>query len=177
MNTTEVKKLMQHLQGVYPDYAGYRSEEILVLQISSWSKILAPYDMKQIATATAVYVKNNKFHPKPSDLIELVDQIFDDGSYPNEAEAWAYVKASIVDYRNRLTDFMQAWDNFTPEIKRALGDEYMIVDWSRISDTELDTVIASNFQRTYRSVLSEAKLKQQIAKAIGDGEHYLPESK
>ena len=58
--------------------------------IFAWWGALAEYEMEDVATAFALYVKRGKYAPRPGDIQEILERIRPDGR-PGADEAWAMI--------------------------------------------------------------------------------------
>jgi hypothetical protein len=80
------------------------------------------------------------------------------GTQPNEmteAEAWALVRkaASNSFYGQAAKEF----DKLPPILQRLVGTPNQLRDWGMMDSNEFNTVVASNFQRSYRARVKSDK--------------------
>ena len=65
-----------------------------------------------------------------------------------ETEAWAMVSKAL---HNSLYGYREEFDKLPPEVQGAVGNAEMLREWARLDEDEVQTVVASNFQRSYRA--------------------------
>lgn len=64
-----------------------------------------------------------------------------------EAEAWARVKKAVC---RSAYNSQQEFDKLPETLQRLVGSPYQLRDWSQMDIDTLDSVIGSNFQRSYK---------------------------
>ena len=60
--------------------------------------------------------------------------------------------------RNGIYGYKEEYGKLPDKVKTARGNPLMIHEWAKVSADELDTVVASNFMRNFRS---QTKSKQE----------------
>lgn len=60
--------------------------------------------------------------------------------------------------RNGIYGYKEEYRKLPDKVKTAIGNPLMIHEWAKVSADELDTVVASNFMRNFRS---QTKSKQE----------------
>ena len=83
----------------------------------------------------------------------------------SEGEAWAMVKKAIQDGNYHSEE---RFNELPPLVQRAIGGAAMIRQWAQTDSDEVNTVIMSNFQRTYRAVLSKQDFNNKVPEEIAD---------
>ena len=73
----------------------------------------------------------------------------------NAAKAWSMVRKAN---RNGIYGYKEEYRKLPDKVKTAIGNPLMIHEWAKVSADELDTVVASNFMRNFRS---QTKSKQE----------------
>ena len=118
------------------------------------------YPADAVKGALQIYVNTNNtgFAPSVSQIIGCMYKPKENNEL-SEGEAWALVKKAIQDGNYHSTERFEE----LPEIvQRAIGGPQMIRQWAMTDTDEVNTVIMSNFQRTYRAVLSKQGFSEKV---------------
>ena len=87
------------------------------------------------------------------------------GTDMTEMEAWSLVKRAL---RNGSYGYRDEYAKLPPIIQRCLGSENTIREWAAQDVTELDTVTASNFMRSYRYRMQNEHEWDRLPEAMRD---------
>ena len=158
MTRDETKKLLMMIRAMYPNF-NVKPEE-MTPTINAWHLMLEEYPAPAVKTALQIYVKTNNtgFAPSVSQLIGCMYAPIANEQLA-EGEAWALVKKAIHDgnYHSQ-----ERFDELPPLVQRAVGNSEMIHYWASCDSDEVNTVIMSNFQRTYKALLSKQEFSDKI---------------
>lgn len=156
MTRDETKELLLAVSALYPNF----KVENKTLTINTWHWALEDYPIAAVKAALQIYVKTNDsgFAPSVSQLINAIHMPTDNDRL-SEGEAWALVKKAIQDSAYHAEERF----NELPEIvQRAVGSPNILHQWSQTETDTVNTVIMSNFERTYRAVLSKQGFKDRV---------------
>ena len=84
------------------------------------------------------------------------------GEEPTEAEVWNLVSKAI---RNGLYGAKDEFDKLPPAAQRVVGSPEQLRSWAMMDSETVQSVVASNFQRSYRQI---APREREIAKLPPD---------
>lgn len=84
------------------------------------------------------------------------------GDEMTEAEAWGIVAKAL---RNSAYGSREEFDKFPPVIKRIVGSPSQLREWSMMDSETVHSVVASNFQRSYKAI---AQREKELAKLPPD---------
>lgn len=163
MTREETKKILRIIYNCFPNF---RPDNI-VETTEVWELMLADYTYPQISVALKSYVLSNKsgFAPTIGQLVSMVHSI----SKPqelNEMEAWAFVSKAI---RNSGYRYAEEFLKLPEIIQRAVGTPEQLRIWATDEDYN-ETVVMSNFQRSYRLVLNQ---KDETMKLPGEAQRMI----
>ena len=158
MTRDETKELLMMIRAMYPNF-NVKTEE-MTPTINAWHLMLEEYPAEAAKAALQIYVKTNNsgFAPSVSQLIGCMyapkanEQL-------SEGEAWALVKEAI---RDGNYGSEERFNELPPLVQRAVGTPNMIHYWASCDADDVNTVIMSNFQRTYRALLSKQEFNDKI---------------
>jgi len=162
MTKDETKKLLMMIEAAYPQSKFDNPAET----IAAWHFLLEEYPADAVLAAFQIYVKTNNtgFAPSVSQIIGCMHKP-SEVEQLSEGEAWDLVKRAIKDgnYNSQ-----KGFDELPPLVQRAVGSASMIHYWAGCDSDEVNTVIMSNFQRTYRAVLSKQDFNNKVPEKISD---------
>lgn len=164
MTREETKQLLMTISAIYPNF-NVKSEE-MTPTINAWHLMLEEYPAQTISAALQIYVKTNNtgFAPSVSQLIGMLNKV-KDNEHLSEGEAWSLVKKAIQDGNYHSEE---RFNELPPIVQKAVGNSNMIRQWAMSETDEVNTVIASNFQRTYRILLSRQEFEERIPQQLAD---------
>lgn len=137
-----------------------------------WEMMLSDYTYQQISVALKSYILSDTsgFAPTIGQLVDMVHSV----SKPqelNEMEAWALVSKAI---RNSGYRYTEEFLKLPTIIQRAIGTPEQLHIWA-IDEDYNETVVMSNFQRSYRLVLMQkdesAKLPTEAQNLLSNNEN------
>ena len=149
MTRQEVVNLVRAITATYPSF---KSDNITDT-VNAWFMFLEMHDYKAVLNALNSYVQNSgsDFAPTPSRLIEIVRK--NNSPEMSEMEAWSKVRKAI----NRATYYAQEeFEKLPADIQRALGTASCLRQWAQDENFN-DSVVQSNFLRSYRQVIENKK--------------------
>ena len=164
MTRDEVKELLMTIKAIYPNF-NVKPEE-MTPTINAWHLMLEEYPAEAIGGSLRVYVKTNNSGFAPS-VAQLINSMYavKTSDNPSEGDAWAMVKRAISDGNYHADERFAE----LPEIvRKAVGNANMIRQWAMCDTSEVNTVVMSNFQRNYRTMVQRAEMDQRIPKALAE---------
>ena len=164
MTREETKELLMMIRAIYPNF-NVKTEE-MTPTINAWHLMLEDYPAEAIKGALQIYVKTNNTGFAPS-VSQLIGSMFaaKENDQLSEGEAWALVKKAIQDGNYHAEE---RFAELPPVVQRAIGGASMIHQWAQTDSDEVNTVVMSNFQRTYRAVLSKQEFGEKVPIAVSD---------
>ena len=162
MTKDETKKLLMMIEAAYPQSKFENPAET----IAAWHFLLEEYSANVVMAAFQIYVKTNNtgFAPSVSQIIGCMHKP-SEVEQLSEGEAWNMVKRAIQDsaYHSK-----ERFNELPPIIQRCVGSANMLFQWGQTDSDTVNTVIMSNFQRTYRAVLSKQDFNNKVPEQIAD---------
>lgn len=144
----------------YPNYKPNNISET----VDVWCMMLEDYNYNQISVALKAYVTSDTsgFAPSIGELIAKIQMI----SQPqelNEMEAWSLVSKAL---RNGTYGAVEEFSRLPPTVQEAVGNPDNLRNWATSDYKAIETVIQSNFIKTYRSVTSRAEEIKRVPAEI-----------
>ena len=165
MDRTETIKIMAVLRAAYPQYYAKQSADDLNGIVALWNEMFSDetYDVVAMAVKALIKTRVSTYPPGIGEITEKIMQITQPEQM-TEMEAWALVRLAIrgasMDPSSRLfTNGVQSeqtsaevnFDRLPPILQRLVHSPSQLAAWERLPNDEIETVIQSNFMRSYRA--------------------------
>lgn len=149
----EVKRVLMILQTSYPSFKVENKTEA----VDIWHMMLEEYDTNLVMAALKAVIKDNRtgFAPSIGEIIAKVEVIAPKAdNILNEQEAWLLVSKAL---RNSSYHAEEEFAKLPEMVKEAVGGAGNLRNWAQTDIESIENVIASNFQRTYRTIMKREK--------------------
>jgi len=158
MNRTDVNKIMAILEVGYPNWIAKLEDEKLKIMLNMWTELFAEDDANLVASAVkAIMITDPSPFPPTIGAIKAKMYELTKPEELTEQEAWNTVYKAIC---NSGYNAQQEWDNL-PDVIQSLTTPRLLREYSQMSTDEINTVVSSNFMRSYR-VRKEHFKQQQL---------------
>lgn len=155
MNDTETLKILAVLKGAYPSF--YRDMKRTEADgvVALWAELFAdePYELVAAAVKALIAGDEKGFPPHIGAVKARIRQITQPASM-TEGEAWALIHRAI---KNSAYGSQEEFDRLPPELKRLAGGPSQLREWSQMDPDTVQSVVASNVQRSYREVARQGR--------------------
>ena len=157
MNRKEVMQILSVLKAAYPhsfkDMTKLDGEALVNL----WTRQFAEEDPTAVSAAVDALISMRTTGYSPT-VGEIKDQLHRlrtvDGL--NDAQAWHLVEKAC---RRGLYNAQEEFDKLPPNVQTAVGGPEQLKAWAMMDSDTVNSVIASNFRRTYKTVQEREKEK------------------
>ena len=162
MTKKDANRIIAILQANYPDTTKDMSDEAYMVKVNLWAEEFndEPFDI--VAAAVKAYIANStaRFAPNVGQIKEQIRLLL----HPNElteGEAWAMVQSAM---QNSVYGAAEEFAKFPPTVQKVVGSPANLREWGMTDGESAVSVIASNFQRSYRAIQArEAALEKTPA--------------
>ena len=151
MTKEDAAKVLAILRVAYPTFYRDITKADAEAAINLWVEIFAEDDGQAVAAAVKAMIATRTSNFPP--VIGEVKEALQKSQEPNrmtELEAWAIVSKALskCDLQNPTPTY-----NKLPEsIRRVIRSPSVLKEWAIADVSEVQTVIASNFQRSFRTI-------------------------
>lgn len=145
MKESEIGKLLALVQEIWPQFSnGRHLKDTAVI----WQRIFANDTFSDAEIAVLAYASNDEkgFPPPIGALKAYIHKMHDDS--PNEQEAWQVVRKAIG---NSSYHSAEEYDRLPDAMKRCVAGPQFLRDCADMDVDQIDTVVASQFMKTYRA--------------------------
>jgi hypothetical protein len=150
MTREQVGKLLMTIQAYYPNYNPPDKE----ITLNAWYIMLAEYPEELVLQALRACIATNTsgFAPDVGQIMSKIQTI----SQPRELDgmaAWGLVSKAL---RNGTYGAVEEFNKLPPLVRQAVGMPDNLKNWATSDYQTIETVIQSNFLRTYETVVKRA---------------------
>lgn len=150
MTREETVEIIHIVCDCYPNF----KPEDLSRTIDAWQVMLEEYSCEQVAVALKAYITSNTsgFAPSVGEIVAKIQTI----SQPQELDgmtAWGLVSKAL---RNGTYGAVEEFNKLPPLVRQAVGIPGNLKNWATSDYQTIETVIQSNFLRTYETVVKRA---------------------
>lgn len=135
------------LETAYPNY--YKNSANREQAVALWAELFTDDDPNVVAAAVKAFIVNDEkgFPPSIGQIKKLAQNLTSEKEM-TEVEAWGLVSRALS---NSGYHAKEEFEKLPPVIQRIVGSPSTLRDWAQIDADSVQTVIASNFQRSYRA--------------------------
>lgn len=148
MTKKEMAEILAIMQANYPDDFRGMSDTAMNAKINLWFMQFRDDDYKEVLAAVMAHIATdtNRFMPP----VGVIKAKLVDIRQPNEMtelEAWELVSKAT---RNSSYNSAEEFAKLPPVVQRLVGSPMQLKEWAAMDPETLQSVVASNFQRSYK---------------------------
>lgn len=159
MNREETAQILNILRKAYPVFYKNITKEEADDVVSLWHTMFEGDDVLLVIAAVKAFIAtDDKGYPP---VIGVIKKKMREISHPDtmsEMEAWHLVKKAAS---NSAYHAKEEFDKLPPTIQKIIGDYQTLKDWGCMDMDKFDTVLQSNFTRSFR--ISSEREKEYMA--------------
>lgn len=135
--------------------------------VKLWASVFAddPYELVNTAVMSLIQTDVSDFRPNVGKVRRKIHDIVY-GEKLSETEAWLLVKNSLPEAQESpetLKGAKSAWNKLPEDIQKLVTPRQLL-EWNSVDPSTVDTVIQSNFMRSYRDVSDRRYSKEVLPK-------------
>lgn len=164
MTRSETAQLIALMQANYPDEFRTMSDEALHARVNLWAAMFRDDDAEQVKMAVIAHMASDtsRFMP-PVGVIKNKLVSMRQGETMTELEAWGHVKAAL---RNSTYGSAAEFAKLPPVVQRLVGSPNQLREWAMMDSETVDSVVASNFQRSYKARAASEREYMALPSAV-----------
>lgn len=156
MNREETKAVLAILKAAYPNFYKDMSKEEATNIVNLWSAMFVDDDPQIVTEAVKSLICTLKYPPVIADVKQKIAMITQPQQL-TEMEAWRMVK-SAISYYNATETFSR----LPPILQSIVGSPNTLREWARMEVETVDSVIQSNFMRSYKVKAAQEKERAML---------------
>ena len=148
MNIEETVKLMAILETAYPMFYAKKTQQERENAIRLWAEMFADEPGELVAMAVKALIKSrvSTYPPGIGEITEKIQQIMQPDQM-TELEAWGLVLKAVS---NSNYNSNEEFNKLPVIVQRLVGGPSQLREWAMMDSETLNSVVASNFQRSYK---------------------------
>lgn len=190
MDRIETLAIMAVLKAAYPNF--YRGMTKVDAEgiVSLWETMFADDPAELVTMAVKAHIANDKkgFPPHIGAIKDAIVQLTKPQELEmNEMEAWQLVRRAIhgasmepwsrkARYGDRTSAEYQ-FDQLPEVLQMIVGTPTQLAEWDKIDGDKIDTIIQSNFMRSYRAKVGHVKEQMALPADVREAMRQLGSSK
>ena len=149
MNRKDTKGILALLQTEYPASFVRLDDQQMQAKVNLWAELFADDPPLVVAAAVKAIIAGDSREFAPS-IGEIKNKMHDltTPADLSETEAWALVSKAI---RNGIYGYQKEFDKLPPTVQTAVGRPEQLKEWAVMDVGEVESVVASNFMRGYKT--------------------------
>lgn len=179
MTFDETHTILTLLQTEYPQSFARMDDRQMAMKLKLWASEFQYDDYKAVYAVVRAIMSagNREFAPNIGVIREKL-RSYSTGGELTENEAWALVAKAIC---NGIYGYQEEYAKLPPAVQKAVGEPEQLKRWAVMPVDDVQAVVASNFQRSYRQIAQReremAKIPADVRKLLtGVGTAMLPEA-
>lgn len=163
-----IQKILTLLQAEYPNSFANMDARTMALKVELWKREFENDNPDLVYAAVRLYMKSpERFAPTIGQIREKMQRLTEQEELP-EQSAWVLVSKAC---RNGLYGYKKEFAKLPPDVQEAVGAPEQLKVWAAMDSETIESVVASNFMRNYRTQRirkkENAMLPPDIRKMLG----------
>ena len=170
MDIDETTKVLSVLKAAYPHAYKDLSKKDAETMITLWATMFQAESYAEVNAAIGALISTRTvgYSPTIGEVKEQIHRLHHHADI-DDAGAWALVSKAC---RNSSYHSREEFDKLPPEVQQAVGSPEQLRQWAGMDAETVESVIASNFKRSFRVQKERAaeieKLPPQIRQMLGN---------
>lgn len=165
MNKRDATGVMAMLQTAYPAYYAKQGNTERMEAINLWADLFADDPAQLVyAAVKALIVTGGAFPPSIGEIKGKMHDLTAPAQL-SETEAWSLVSKAIS---NGIYGYQKEYDKLPPTVQIAVGRPEQLKEWAIMDAEEVQSVVASNFMRGYKTVTRREREMEMLPPSVKD---------
>lgn len=160
-----IATILTLLQSEYPNSFANMDVRTMAMKRKLWEAEFANDDIGLVYAAVRLYMKRpEKFAPSIGQVREMMKTLLTaETPELTDQDAWALVSKACS---NGLYGYREEFAKLPEEVQRAVGAPEQLREWARMDAETVQSVVASNFKKTFRTSRERAKQLNMVTPAM-----------
>lgn len=164
MTAEEAAKVVGFLLMAYPDSFRNKSDAELKAFITLWGEMFEDESVETVSNAVKSIIATDESQFMPT--IGRVKQVIWKQTHPDimtEQTAWTLVQKAL---QNGIYGSSEEFQKLPNDVQMAVGNAAQLREWAFIDTQTLNSVIASNFMRSFRAVQKDRAEREKLPSGL-----------
>lgn len=155
MNAKDVKGILALLQTEYPSSFSKMDDQQKRAKINLWAELFQndPAPLVYASVKAIIAGEAREFAPSAGEIKNKMHDL-NSASEISETEAWAMVAKAC---RNGIYGYAAEFQKLPPAVQAAVGRPEQLREWAVMDVETLESVVASNFMRGYKTAIKRER--------------------
>lgn len=164
MNKLETAEIMTLLQSIYPDSFRGMTNDAAKLRVAIWQKTFDddPAPLVQAAVQAYIATDTKGFAPVPGQIKEQIVRLQNPDELTGQ-EAWNLIAKALS---NGIYGSTEEFAKLPPAVQKLVGSPAVLREWAMPDTATAQSVVASNFQRSYRATEAQEKDRAKLPGSV-----------
>lgn len=164
MTRDEAKKIVRLMMVFFPNYDPQKNGTSLSEAVNAWEVGMSDLPYQVVEDGLVVWANSNhKFAPIVGELRNLILGIANPDDDLDEMKAWFMVVKAVS---NSIYNAEPEFERLPSIVQETVGGPNMLYKWATTDEATFNTVIQSNFMRSFRAVKARKAEERAIPAAI-----------
>ena len=165
MTREETGKILTLMQAEFPNSFTKLDETGMKLKLELWYSEFKDDPFQAVYTALRMYMETGEqFAPNIGQVRKRMRMQIEQDEL-SEGEAWALVSKAC---RNGSYGYMKEFAKLPPIVQKAVGRAEQLKEWAAMDESTVQSVVASNFMKSFRAARERAKEIESYPPALAD---------
>ena len=163
MTIQQTGAVMDVLTVAYPQFYRGKDQRERQNALKLWAEMFSEDPLELVLAAVKrLIATDTKGYPPPIGAVKEQIWQVQHPQQMTEQEAWRLVAKAV-----NTADAERSFAALPPEVQQAVGSPVQLAEWGRMEETAFQSVVASNFQRAFRS-RSQQQREQEVHEHLGE---------
>lgn len=164
MNREQVIQALAILKAAYPHSFQKLTKSEAETMIALWERQFEAEDPKAVSAAidNLIASRTTGYTPTIGEIKEQIHKLRS-SEQMNDAQAWFLVEKAC---QRGLYNSKEEFEKLPPDVQAAVGGPEQLRAWAMMDAETVNSVVASNFRKTYRTVKEREKEKALMPPAV-----------
>ena len=163
MTKRDVVGIMAILQTAYPSYYAKQTDQQRMEAVNLWAELFADDNAQLVAAAVkTIIVGGGAFPPSIGEIKNKMHDLTTPSEI-SETEAWAMVSKACA---NGIYGYEEEFAKLPPTVQAAVGRPEQLREWAQMDVETVQSVVASNFMRGYKTAQRREKEAAMIPESV-----------
>lgn len=164
MNRTEIGEMLAILKAAYPHSFQNITKRDAESMVTLWERQFASDDPKIVGAAIDNLIASRTVGYSPT-IGEIQEKMYrlKNADGMTDAEAWYLVEKAC---RRGLYNSSEEFEKLPPDVQAAVGGPEQLKAWAMMDAETVNSVVASNFRKTFRTVQQREKEKAMMPESV-----------
>lgn len=164
MRLNEAVALLSIIKAAYPKAYRYMSEGDALSTAGLWAEMFKNEPLETVATAVKAHIATNKWEPSIGEIKQRIQDMKTSETLTAQ-EAWSLVSKAT---RNSLHNAKAEFEKLPKIVQIAVGGPEQLKAWANMEAEVVESVVASNFQKSYSVRAEREKETAMLPPSVKD---------